>query len=330
MKSGAKTMKIIAYNSRVDEEEFFVKFSRKYNVEILRCALSPDLENANLAKGCECVSVVTTEINAELIKKFHETGVRFISTRTVGFEHIDLDAAKKTGIQVDNITYSTSSVSEYTVMLILMTLRRAKLITERSNVQDNSLIGIRGKELRNMTVGVIGTGKIGCAVIQNLSGFGCKVIAYNRSQREDLKNFCEYVCLETLYKKSDVITVHIPATQENLHLINHDTIQQMKDGVIIINTSRGSLIDTAALIKGIEEKKIGGIALDVIEGENTFAYRDTKGEPILNREYLVLKSFPNVIITPHTAFYTDQAISDMVENSVRSCVEFIKKKSPSL
>lgn len=320
-----KNNNILSYDTREDVKEFFVKFSRECDVEVLSTSKSPEMATADLAKGCKCISVVTKEINAELIQKFYDVGVRFISTRTAGYDHIDVEAARKLGMQVDNISYSPSSVSEYTVMLILMLIRKLKIILERTSVQDNSLSAFQGRELHTMTIGVIGTGAIGCRVIQNLSGFGCRILAYNRREIEAVKPYCKYVPLEKLYEQSDLITLHIPASQENFHFVGKTAISKMKTGVFLVNNSRESLIDTEALIEGIEQKKIGGAALDVISGENAHIYRDMKGEIIQNREYAVLKSFPNVIITPHTAFYTDQAISDMVENSVRSCAEFMKE-----
>ncbi len=318
-------MKICAYNVREDEEEFFSRFSKQYAVDICCHKESPGPDTVALAKGCPCISIVTRPVSAGLIQSFHDTGVGLISTRTVGFDHIDLDAARKLGIQVENISYSTSSVSEYTVMLMLLALRKIKLIAQRIRVQNHTLPGLRGKELRSCTVGIIGTGRIGQVVIRNLTGFGCRIIAHGRRHGKDIEPFCDFVSIEELYRQSDVISLHIPASEENYHLINNQAIQKMKPGVIIVNTSRGQLINTDALIQNLESGRIGGAALDVLENEKRYTYRDLKNKEIKHRGYAVLKSMPNVILTPHTAFYTDQAISDMVENSIRSCVAFMKK-----
>jgi lactate dehydrogenase-like 2-hydroxyacid dehydrogenase len=319
-------MKILIYSSRADEMEYFKEFSEKYQVELMLCKDAPAIENADMAKGYECISIITTIINAELLQKFYDAGVRLISTRTIGFDHIDIKSAEALGIKVENVTYSPSSVADYTVMLILMANRKMKAIMERSNVQDYSLRGVQGKELHNLTVGVIGTGRIGQTVIRYLSGFGCHLIAYDLYQNEMIKQYAEYVPLEQLFASSDIITMHVPATKDNFHLINKDSIALMKDGVFIINTARGSLIDTEDFIDGIEQKKIGGAALDVIEQESNLYYNDLKCEILDNRGLAVLKSYPNVIVTPHTAFYTDQAVSDMVENSILSCISFMKQK----
>jgi len=319
-------MKILAYSFRADETKYFKEFSEKYNVEVVLCQDTPTMENVKLAKGFDCISIITTIIPAELVESFGKVGVKFISTRTIGYDHIDLKKAKELGVHIGNATYSPNSVADYTVMLILMAIRKVKLIMENSNVQDYSLKGVQGRELPNLTVGVIGAGRIGQTVIKHLSGFGCKILAHDLFEAESVKPYAKYVDLDTLLKNSDVITLHMPATEGNYHIINKNSIKMMKDGVFIINTARGSLINTEDLIEAVESKKIGGVALDVIENEASIYYKDLKGEILNNKDLAILKSFPNVIITPHTAFYTDQAVSDMIENSIKSCILFGQNK----
>lgn len=319
-------MKILAYSHRNDETEFFKEFSKKYNVEVALTEKAPTMETAELAKGFDCISIITTLINSELVNKFHELGVKFISTRTIGYDHIDLNEAEKLGIHVGNATYSPNSVADYTIMMMLMATRKMKLIMERSNSQDYSLIGVQGKELPNLTVGVIGTGKIGRTVIKHLSGFGCKILAHDIYEQEEVKGYSEYVALDYLFENSDIITLHMPATEENYHMINKVSLNKMKEGVFVINTARGSLINTEDFIQAIENGKVGGAALDVIEHEAGLYYNDLKGQILSNRDLAILKSFPNVIVTPHTAFYTNQAVSDMVENSIKSCILFNENK----
>ncbi|WP_039658242.1 D-isomer specific 2-hydroxyacid dehydrogenase family protein [Clostridium tyrobutyricum] len=319
-------MKILVYSYRMDEAKYLDKFSKKYNVEIELCKEGPTLENVNLASGFNCISIITTPVDRNLIKKFYEVGVRFISTRTIGYDHIDIKSAREFGIHVGNVTYSPNSVADYTIMMILMISRKIKTIMERSNVQDYSLKGVQGKELQNLTVGIIGTGRIGKTVIKHLSGFDCKMLAYDIYKDKKLNQYVEYVNLKELFQKSNIITMHVPATKDNYHIIDKNSITLMKEGVFIINTARGSLINTDDLIDGIEKKKIGGVALDVIENESNIYYNDLKCQVLDNRDLAILKSYPNVIVTPHTAFYTDQAVSDMVENSILSCILFVEKK----
>ncbi|MDO5518775.1 MAG: D-isomer specific 2-hydroxyacid dehydrogenase family protein [Clostridium sp.] len=327
-------MKILAYSHRNDETEYFKKFSDKYNIEVVLTEDEPSMETADLAKGFDCISIITTNIPEDLLKKFKDNGVKFISTRTIGYDHIDIKSAKEIGMHVGNVNYSTDSVADYTVMMMLMATRKIKLIMEKSRMQDFSLGQVQGKELHNLTVGVIGTGKIGRTVIKHLRGFECNILAYDIYENDEVKNLkslnedveIKYTDFEDLIRNSDIITMHMPATEDNYHMINKETISKMRDGVFIINTARGSLINTEDFIEALENKKIGGAALDVIEKEAGLYYNDLTGVILDNKELAVLKSFPNVIVTPHTAFYTDQAVSDMVENSIKSCIAFMKNE----
>lgn len=317
-------MKILVYNCREDETEFFNKYSQEHEVKIKLTSQSPNLENAQLAAGFDCLSIITTKIDKNLLAKYSKLGIKYISTRTIGYDHIDLKSAKKYKIGIGNISYSPDSVAEYTVMLILMSIRKMELILSRSRVQDYSLSKLRGRELHNLTIGIIGTGRIGKAILKKLNSFGCRLLAYDLNP--DPKNkLAEYVELNQLIKKSDIISLHVPATKENKHLISQERLALMKKNSYIINTARGSLIDTSALIDALEQKKIAGASLDVIENEANIYYKDFKGEVISNRELAILRSLPNVILTPHTAFFTRQAVSDMIENSILNCINYLEK-----
>ena len=319
-------MRILAYSCRPDEREFFDHFAQKYQVEVVLTDQEPSPETAELARGFECISTVADPMPAELLEKFKNVGVRFISTRTIGFDHIDVKAAHQLGLEVGNVSYSASSVADYAIMLMLMTLRNAKTILEQTNIRDYSLDALRGRELPYMTVGVMGAGKIGQTVLKHLSGFGCRLLAYDLYENQEAKRYATFVPLETLLAESDIITLHIPATEKNRNFINKETIAKMKDGAIIINTARGSLVNSCDLIEAISQKKLGGAALDVFEKEEDIFHNDLTGEIVDAQELAVLQSFPNVIVTPHIAFYTDRAVSDMVENSIQSCLLFIQGK----
>jgi D-lactate dehydrogenase len=319
-------MKIFTYNYRDDERRFYDKFCEEYNVELGICKDYPSLENAELTRGYEGVSVLVSDMNAQILQKFYDMGVRYITTRSVGFEHFDLEKAKELGLKISTVAYSPNTVANYAIMLMLMCCRKAKYILESSSVQDYSLTGKRGIELSDRTIGIIGTGKIGSTVIRHLSGFGCKLIAYDIFQSDEVKKYAEYVTLDMLLKTADIISFHVPPTEENHHLINEQSLKIMKDGVIIINTARGGLIDSDALIKGIESGKVGAAGLDVVEKEFGLYYVNLASQIINNRELAILKSFPNVIVTPHTAFYTDESISDMIENAIRGCCLFAEGK----
>ena len=246
-------------------------------------------------------------------------GIRTISTRTVGYDHIDLDYARKLGITISNVSYTPHTVAEYTVMTILMTIRKMKTILTRYQVQDYSLLEVRGRELRNMTVGVVGIGKIGEMVIQNLSGFGCKILAYDPYEKESVKHYADYVDLDGIWKSSDIITFHTPAVESTYHMVNQESLKKMKKGVMLINMARGSLIDTDALVEALESGKVAAAALDVIENEGKIYYKDYKYTVTANHDMAILSTMPNVLMTPHTAFFTDEAVSDMIEYSLESC-----------
>ena len=316
-------MKMIFYSVRDDEIEFIKQYAEKYQIEVDICRDALTLDNVHLCLDAQAVSIMTTKTDEAIIKKLQQYGISYISTRTIGFDHIDLKACEKYGIHTGNVSYSLSSVAEYTVMMILMSLRNMKLIVERFSSQDFSLNKIRGRELTHLTVGVIGTGKIGQEVIRLLSGFSCHIIAYDLYPNEKLKDMVEYVDLDTLYKRSHIITLHAPNVKETYHMINKETIAKMKDNVIIINTARGTLINTEDMIEAIENKKIGYAALDVVENESHLYYKELKNEIIDHHNLAILRSFPNVLLTPHTAFFTHQAVSDMVEYSMMSSLATI-------
>lgn len=317
-------MKVLAFSVRSEERALFEATAKELGISLEITSENPTLDTVGKAKGADAISIITTPMGADLIAKLKELGVRYISTRTVGFEHIDLEAAKKLGIGVGNVGYSPYSVSEYAVMLMLMCLRHMKVITSRSAAQDYSLPGTTGTELHSKTVGVIGTGRMGRMVISILQGFGCSILANDIYQNPEVAKTVPYVSLDELLQKSDIITLHVPATSDDSHLIGAKEFAMMKDGVVLINTARGSLIDQAALIDAIEHGKVGAAALDVVQREKAIYYNDCKGKVLPDRELAILRSFPNVIITPHMAFHTEQAIAGMVRNSLEACKKAIE------
>lgn len=320
-------MKVTVYNCReFDEKELFLRYGKEMGIELVLCPDAPDMENIALAEGSGCVDIITSRMTGELLAGLKENGVRYLTTRTIGYDHIDMEAAGKLGIRVANAPYGPHGVADYTVMLILMSIRKMKRIIERTNIQDYSLHGLQGKELKDLTVGVIGTGRIGHTVVNNLSGFGCRLLAYDYYESEDVKSKAEYVSLPDLWKRADVITLHAPLTDDTCHMIGKDTIEKMKDGVVIVNTARGALIDTEALIKGIESGKIGAAALDVVENEFGLYYYDRKSDVLDNRELAVLRGFPNVTLTHHMAFYTGACVETVIRDSLTGCKLFIEGK----
>lgn len=318
-------MKICAYEVREDEKKDFARMAEKLQVEIELHDEIPGPDTAALAEGCEGVTMLGMgKIDKELLDMWKSMGVQCISTRTIGYNHIDTDYAKEIGMQVCNAAYPPSGVAEFTLMLMLMCLRNYKQSLWRGQVNDFALQGLQGKEIGSMTVGVIGTGKIGAQVIKYLTGFGCRILAYDMYPNVALKDVVEYVELDELFAKADMITLHTPLLDSTYHLVNAETIAKMKDGVVLINCARGELMDITALIEGIESGKIGALGLDVVEGERGIAHEDHRIDILSNQQMAYLRQFRNVTMTPHMAFYTDVAVSHMVECGVAGLVEMLR------
>lgn len=316
-------MKIFFYALReYDEQKYVEKFARQYAFEYGFTSDYPSMDNVQLAKGYDAISIITNPMYPEILKAFHDVGVRYISTRSIGYEHIDVDYAHSLGMRASHVVYSPNSVANYTIMLILMACRNMPWIMKKADCQDYSLNGKVGKELSTSTVGVIGTGNIGKTVVKHLSGFGCRILAYSLYEDEEVKKYAEYVSLDELIRQSDIITLHVPGNAENTHLIDAAAFEKMKDGVIIVNTARGLIIDTQALIAALKSGKVGYAALDTFEGEAGLYYLNKEMQRLDNDNMALLKSFPNVILSPHMAFYTEQAVSDMVENSIKGLLGF--------
>lgn len=322
-------MKVLVYSARPDEMEYFKYFSKEFNFDMSYCQYELNNDIVERAKGFEgLLCVGNDKLNRPILKKFASFGVKYISLRTIGYDNVDMQAARELGLRVAHATYSPYSVANYTVMLMIMCLRKALYIMMRSQTGDYSLTFVKGREMQNMTVGIIGTGRIGRAVIQNLSGFGCKILAYSLHQK-DIPNV-ENVSLDELYARSDIISLHTVLNNETHHLINAQSIAKMKKGVILINTARGPLINTEDLISAIEQGHIGSVGIDCFEEEQGIVHTNHNYNLIPNRDFLVLKSYPNTIVTPHVAFYTDQAVLDMTRTSMENLYLFGQGKDVPL
>lgn len=316
-------MKIIAYGCRTDEMESFARYAEKFDMSITYEKNMLSKDNVHLAKGCDGVSILgLCDASKQVLEQLNADNVNFVASRSTGYNNIDVQTAKDLGMKISNASYSPNCVADYTVMLILMTVRKVSHILARTHSMNYSLADLQGKEMHNLTIGVIGTGKIGQTVIKNLSGFGCKILGYDPYPNEEIKKYMEYTTLEDLYQKSDVITLHTPLLESNRYMINKETLHQMKQGVIIVNTARGELINTADLINALESGKVGGAGIDCFENEVGIVHKDHNYGIIKNRELAILKSYPNVTVTPHVAFYTDQAVDDMVRSSLQSLHAF--------
>lgn len=319
-------MKIFAYCLReFDEKPMFDRLAGEFDAQYGYSTAYPEPDNVDLARGYDAVSCTPCNMGADMLQRFYDVGVRYVATRSIGYDHIDLEKARQLGMGVCRVSYEPETVADYAIMLMLMCCRNMPHIMNRSIVQDYSLKGKMGRDISDCTVGVIGAGQIGCTVIRHLSGFGCRLLAYDLYRNPQMEGLAEYVSLEQLYAESDIITLHAPATAENYHLIDDSALSRMKDGVILINTARGSLVDTEALINGLESGKVGHAALDVLENEAELYYANRMGDVIVNRQMAVLRSFPNVILSPHTAFYTEKVVWNMAYKTFKGVQDMMRK-----
>jgi D-specific alpha-keto acid dehydrogenase len=313
------TTGITVYGCGPDEATLFRQMAPRFGVRPTITGAAVSEATAELACGNRCVSVGhKTPVTDTTLLALSRAGVEYVSTRSIGYDHIDVRYAESVGISVGTVAYSRDSVADYTLMLMLMAVRHAKSIIRRADIHDYRLGEARGRELRDLTVGVVGTGRIGTAVMDRLRGFGCRVLAHDNRTGTS----AGHVPLDELLRQSDIVTLHTPLTADTHHLLDRRRIEQMKHGAIIVNTGRGPLIDTEALIPALESGRLGGAALDVLEGEEGIFYADCRTGPIESRALLRLHGLPNVVITPHTAYYTDHALSDTVENSLINCLNF--------
>jgi D-specific alpha-keto acid dehydrogenase len=318
----ARATGITIYGCGQDEAVLFREMAPRFGVLPAITQASVSEATIELASGNRCISVGhKTRITNTALLALSQAGVEYISTRSIGYNHINVEYAESVGLAVGNVAYSPDSVADYTLMLMLMAVRNAKSIIRRADAHDYRLSDVRGRELRDLTIGVIGTGRIGAAVMDRLRGFGCRILACDRRP----KAAARYVPLDELLQLSDIVTLHTPLNADTHHLLNRPRIEQMKHGSYIINTGRGALLDTEALISALESGRLGGAALDVLEGEEGIFYADRRSKPIESKLLLRLQELPNVIVSPHTAYYTDHALSDMVENSIISCLEFERR-----
>ncbi|MBR5339073.1 MAG: 2-hydroxyacid dehydrogenase [Lachnospiraceae bacterium] len=310
-------MRIAFFDTKEYDKESFEKVAATRDVEVKYLETKLSEHTAELARGCDAVCVfVNDTVNAAVIDKLYECGVKMIALRCAGYNNVDLRHAYGKIHVVHVPAYSPYAVAEHAAALLLTSIRRIHKAYNRTRDFNFSLNGLTGFDLHGKTAGIIGTGKIGRIFSDICRGFGMHVIAYDRFPAKD--SGIEYVTLDELFERSDIISLHCPLTEETKHLINADAIDKMKKGVVILNTSRGALIDTEALLLGIKARKVGAACLDVYEEEADIFFEDRSGH-ILNDELLSrLISMPNVIVTSHQAFLTQEALHNIAETTMNN------------
>ena len=314
-------IKVAFYDAKAYDMPSFEKYGQMHDVQFRFLETKLNGDTVELAKDCDAVCVfVNDSVDKKVIDRLYDLGVRLIALRSAGYNNVDIRAAFGKIHVVHVPAYSPYAVAEHAIAMLLTSVRRIHKAYNRTREFNFSLNGLTGFDLHGKTVGVIGTGRIGRIFIDICRGFGMNVIAYDSYPAKD--SGIEYVSLEELFRRSDIISLHCPLTDETRHLINSDAIGNMKKGVVIINTSRGALIDSEALLEGIKARKVGAACLDVYEEEADIFFEDRTGH-IMNDELLSrLISMPNVIVTSHQAFLTEEALNNIAEttvNNILSC-----------
>lgn len=314
-------MKILFYDTKIYDRESFEKMRESFpqaEIDYLKTDLAP--RTAPLASGYQAVcAFVNSDVGAETLKALRQAGVKLVLMRCAGFNNVDLKAAEECGIAVMRVPgYSPEAVAEHAMALALAVNRRLHKAYVKVRENDFSLNGLLGFNFFGKTAGIVGTGKIGAAMARICGGFGMKVLAYDVCPNPALEGLAEYTDLETLLSASDLVSLHCPLTDETHHLIRRETIRKMKEGAILVNTSRGALVKTDDLIEGIRARRFFGVGLDVYEEETPNVFED-RSEQILESSVTArLLSFPNVIITSHQGFFTREALSAIARTTLEN------------
>jgi D-lactate dehydrogenase len=309
-------MKISFFSTQPYDREYFLRHNDHYgfDMEFFEAALNS--KTVKLVHDAEVVCVfVNDKLNADVVEQLSSKGVKVIALRCAGFNNVNLQAAKDAGLRVCRVpAYSPEAVAEHAVAMILTLNRKTHKAYNRVREQNFSLHGLMGFDLHNKTVGVIGTGKIGKAFCRIMQGFGCRVLAFDLIANKELEaEGVEFVPLIDLLKQANIISLHSPLTEQTLHLINKDTIALMQPGIMIINTSRGALIETKDVIEALKSGHVGYLGIDVYEQEEKLFFRDLSGDIIVDDIIQRLMSFPNVLVTAHQAFFTKEAMNQIAE-----------------
>ncbi|KAK4129089.1 hypothetical protein N657DRAFT_639646 [Parathielavia appendiculata] len=284
-------------------------------------------ETVQLARGADAVCVFVNDIlPSAVLHALHDVGVRAVLLRCAGYNNVDLDAAEKLGLFVANVpSYSPEAVAEFAVALIQTLNRKTHRAYNRVREGNFSLNGLMGRTLCGKTVGVVGTGKIGVALARILRGFGCRLLAFDPFPTDAFRDLGEYVELDRLLAESDFVSLHCPLTASTKHIINGKTLGMMKKGAMLINTSRGALVDTKSVIDALKSQHLGGLALDVYEKEGSLFYQDHSAEIIQDDDFMRLMTFPNVLVCGHQAFFTEEAVTEIAECTMRNLEDFANR-----
>ncbi|WP_404376223.1 2-hydroxyacid dehydrogenase [Vreelandella aquamarina] len=317
-------MRIAVFSAKPYDQTFLTRANAagRHSLSFFDARLTAD--TAPLASGFECVcAFVNDHLDAAVLEQLHQGGTRLVALRSAGFNHVDLAAAEQLGITVARVpAYSPHAVAEHAVALVMSLNRMTFRAYNRVREGNFALDGLLGVVLHGKTVGVVGTGHIGLIFADIMHGFGCRIVAYDPYPNPEAKPFVEYVSLESLYAQADIISLHCPLTPDTDHLINASAIAQMKQGVMLINTGRGRVVDTQAVIAGLKSGHIGYLGLDVYEEEEQLFFEDLSHKVIDDDQFMRLTTFHNVLITGHQAFFTQEALTNIAETTLANIDAF--------
>ncbi len=320
-------MKIAIYGTKNYDKKYFELVNQRYGFELVFFDFMLSLPTAKTAAGCDAVCIfVNDDGSREVLQELASLGIKNLALRCAGFNNVDLEAARELGIQVVRVpAYSPEAVAEHAIGLMLCLNRHIHRAYQRTREANFSLEGLTGFNMYQRTAGIVGTGKIGLAALRILKGFGMRLLAFDPYPNPlALELGAEYVDLATLYAESDVISLHCPLTAENHHMLNQDSFSQMKDGVMIINTSRGALLDASAAIDALKQQKIGALGMDVYENERDLFFEDKSNEVVLDDVFRRLSSCHNVLFTGHQAFLTSEALISISETTLGNLSQIAK------
>ena len=322
-------MKVAVYSTKAYDRQFLdAANAGRHELMYLDCRLT--VATAALAKGSNAVCLFANDqANSTTVMAFAHMGIRLIALRSAGFNNVDLAAARAHGIAVARVpAYSPHAVAEHTFALILSLVRKVHRAYNRVREGNFSLDGLMGFDLAGRTIGIIGLGNIGSVVAEIASGFGCKVLATDPVRRPDYEGLVSYVAFDELLGRSDIVTLHCPLSERTRHLINSEALARMRSGALLINTSRGAVVDTHAIIDALKRQTLGGLAIDVYEEEDALFFEDRSGQTIMDDQFARLLTFPNVLITGHQGFFTVEALSGIAATTIANLDAFEKTGRP--
>jgi D-lactate dehydrogenase len=323
-------MKLAVYSTKQYDRKYLTQVNEDYGFELEFFDFLLNETTAKNAVGCEGVCIfVNDDGSRKVLEELAELGVKYIALRCAGFNNVDLDAARELGLQVVRVpAYSPEAVAEHAVGMMMTLNRRIHRAYQRTRDANFSLEGLIGFNMHGRTAGVIGTGKIGIAALRILKGFGMRLLAFDPyPSPQALELGAEYVDIKTLFRESDVITLHCPLTEDNHHLLDSGAFAQMKDGVMVINTSRGALIDSQAAIDALKQQKIGALGMDVYENERDLFFEDKSNDVIQDDIFRRLSACHNVLFTGHQAFLTAEALTSISQTTLEN-LRLLEKGEP--